>query len=121
MKFGIFDHLDRRDAPIHELYRDRLSYAEACDKAGFYGYHIAEHHQTPLNMVPVPSVYLGAVARETKRIRLGALTYLLPLYSPLCLIEELAILDHQQIIWVKPTPVFGRVYWHFRHEPAMMG
>lgn len=33
----------------------------------------------------------------------------------------LGILDHQQIIWVKPTPVFGRVYWHFRHEPCVMG
>lgn len=35
--------------------------------------------------------------------------------------ERLGILDHQQVIWVKPTPVFGRVYWHFRHEPCMMG
>lgn len=35
--------------------------------------------------------------------------------------EELGILDHQQIVWVKPSPVFGRVYWHFQHEPCMMG
>ena len=35
--------------------------------------------------------------------------------------RELGILDHQQIIWVKPTPVFGRVFWHFRHEPCLMG
>jgi DNA modification methylase len=35
--------------------------------------------------------------------------------------EDLGILDHQQIIWVKPSPVFGRVFWHFRHEPCMMG
>ena len=35
--------------------------------------------------------------------------------------ELLGILDHQQIVWVKPTSVFGRVYWHFRHEPCMMG
>jgi DNA modification methylase len=35
--------------------------------------------------------------------------------------ESLGIIDHQQIIWVKPTAVFGRVYWHFRHEPCMMG
>ena len=34
---------------------------------------------------------------------------------------DLNILDHQQVIWVKPTPVFGRVYWHFQHEPCMMG
>lgn len=35
--------------------------------------------------------------------------------------EELEILDHQQVIWVKPTAVYGRVFWHFRHEPCMMG
>jgi len=35
--------------------------------------------------------------------------------------EDLGILDHQQVIWVKPTAVFGRVFWHFRHEPCMMG
>jgi DNA modification methylase len=35
--------------------------------------------------------------------------------------DELGILNHQQVIWVKPTPVFGRVFWHFRHEPCMMG
>ena len=35
--------------------------------------------------------------------------------------EDLGILDHQQIIWVKPTTVFGRVFWPFQHEPCMMG
>ena len=35
--------------------------------------------------------------------------------------RELGILDHQQIVWVKPASVFGRVYWHFRHEPCVMG
>jgi len=35
--------------------------------------------------------------------------------------EELGIIDHQQIVWVKPTAVFSRVYWHFRHEPCSMG
>lgn len=35
--------------------------------------------------------------------------------------EDLGILDHQSVVWVKPTPVFGRVFWHFRHEPCMMG
>ena len=35
--------------------------------------------------------------------------------------EDLGILDHQQIVWVKPTSVFGRVFYHFRHEPCMVG
>ena len=67
---------------------------QAADDAGFYCLHVAEHHCTPLNMVPIPGVYLGAVARLTKRIRFGPLVYLLPLYSPLRLIEEISMLDH---------------------------
>lgn len=35
--------------------------------------------------------------------------------------EELGIHDHQQVVWVKPTAVFGRTFYHFRHEPCMMG
>ena len=76
------------------LFDERLRFAEAADAAGFYCLHVAEHHATPLNMVPVPGVYLGAVARATKRMRLGPLVYLLPLYSPLRMIEEICMLDH---------------------------
>jgi alkanesulfonate monooxygenase SsuD/methylene tetrahydromethanopterin reductase-like flavin-dependent oxidoreductase (luciferase family) len=94
MKFAVFDHVDRSDDPLAKQFDERLTYVAAADEAGFYAYHVAEHHATPLNMVPVPGVYLGAVARATKRIRLGPLVYLLPLYSPLRLIEEIAMLDH---------------------------
>jgi DNA modification methylase len=34
---------------------------------------------------------------------------------------ELGILNHQQIIWKKPAPLFGSVFWHFQHEPCLMG
>lgn len=94
MQFGLFDHVDRNDLTLTQLFDERIEYVTLADKLGFSSYHVAEHHATPLNMVPVPSVYLGALAHATKNIRLGALTYLLPLYSPLCLIEELSMLDH---------------------------
>ncbi len=94
MKFGLWDHVDRNERPLSQQLDERLAYLAAGDEAGFYCFHVAEHHATPLNMVPVPGVYLGAVARLTKRMRLGPLCYLLPLYSPLRLIEEIAILDH---------------------------
>jgi alkanesulfonate monooxygenase SsuD/methylene tetrahydromethanopterin reductase-like flavin-dependent oxidoreductase (luciferase family) len=44
-------------------------------------------------MAPSPSVYLSAVAQRTKRLRFGPLVYLLPLYHPLRLIEEICMLD----------------------------
>src|SRR5258707_15742194 len=44
-------------------------------------------------MAPSPALFLTAAARRTRRIRLGPLVYLLPLYDPLRLIEEVAMLD----------------------------
>jgi alkanesulfonate monooxygenase SsuD/methylene tetrahydromethanopterin reductase-like flavin-dependent oxidoreductase (luciferase family) len=94
MKVGIFDHVERADRPLATQFDERLALAAAADEAGVYCLHVAEHHCTPLNMVPVPGIYLGAVARATRRIHLGPLVYLLPLYSPLRLIEEICMLDH---------------------------
>ena len=93
MKVGLFDHVEQADRSLATLYDERLTFAAAADEAGIYCLHVAEHHCTPLNMVPVPGVYLAAVARATTRMRLGPLVYLLPLYSPLRLIEEICMLD----------------------------
>jgi len=94
MKFGIFDYIDARGETLQQTYEDRLALLQAAEAAGFYGYHLTEHHATPLSMTPSPSVFLAAAARETRRIRLGTLLYLLPLYHPLRLLEELCMLDH---------------------------
>jgi len=93
MQFGIFDHLDRNDLPLHEYYEARLKLIEIYEQAGFYSYHVAEHHSTPLGMAPSPSVFLAAVAQRTKRLRFGPLVYALPLYHPIRLIEEICMLD----------------------------
>ncbi|MBI3824966.1 MAG: LLM class flavin-dependent oxidoreductase [Candidatus Rokubacteria bacterium] len=91
--FGIFDSLERTDAPLGTLYENRLRLAEQADAAGFRTYHVAEHHATRLGMAPSPGVYLGAVAQRTRRLRFGPLVYVLPLYNPLRLIEEICMLD----------------------------
>ena len=92
MKFGVFDHLDRGDLPLKDYYEARLKLIEAYDQAGFYAYHVAEHHSTPLGMAPSPSVFLAAVAQRTRRLRFGPLVYALPLYHPIRLIEEICML-----------------------------
>jgi alkanesulfonate monooxygenase SsuD/methylene tetrahydromethanopterin reductase-like flavin-dependent oxidoreductase (luciferase family) len=94
MKFGIFDYIDRRNEPLAKTFEGRFELLQAAEAAGFYGYHITEHHATPLSGTPSPSVFLGAAAQRTRRIRLGALLFLLPLYHPLRLLEELCMLDH---------------------------
>jgi alkanesulfonate monooxygenase SsuD/methylene tetrahydromethanopterin reductase-like flavin-dependent oxidoreductase (luciferase family) len=94
MEVGVFDHLDRGDLPLKDFYEARLKVIETYDQAGFYAYHVAEHHSTPLGMAPSPSVFLAAVAQRTRRLRFGPLVYALPLHHPLRLIEEICMLDH---------------------------
>ena len=93
ISIGLFDWIDRGKKPLHALYESRLKLLEAADSAGFAGYHLAEHHFTPLGMAPSPALFLSAAAQRTKQIRLGPLGYLLPLYNPLRLIEEVCMLD----------------------------
>jgi len=54
MEIGVFDHLDRSDLPLPEYYEARLQLIAAYERAGFYAYHLAEHHSTPLGMAPSP-------------------------------------------------------------------
>lgn len=94
MDFGIFDHVERKSGvPIAETFRERRTLAKIADEVGCYCYHVSEHHGTPLSMAPSPNLLLTALAMETKRIRIGPLGALLPLYEPLRLVEEVCMLD----------------------------
>ncbi len=93
MRFGVFDHLDDSSRPLAQHFEERLRLAEAYDRAGFYGYHLAEHHNTPLGYAPSPGIFLAAVAQRTTRLKFGPMVYLLPLYHPLRLIDEVCMLD----------------------------
>jgi alkanesulfonate monooxygenase SsuD/methylene tetrahydromethanopterin reductase-like flavin-dependent oxidoreductase (luciferase family) len=93
MQFGVFDHLDRNDVPLHDFYEERLKLVEAYDHGGFYSYHTAEHHATPLGLAASPSVFLAAVAQRTRSLRFGPLVYTLPLHHPLRVVEEICMLD----------------------------
>src|SRR5258708_36894933 len=95
VEFGVFDWIDRRqEGALGQVHEDRLRLLQEADAAGFFCYHLAGHHATPLGMAPSPSVFLAAAAQRTRRIRLGPLVFLLPLYSPLRLLGEICMLDH---------------------------
>ena len=95
MKFGIFDHVEqRRDVPLDQQYHERLDLLMQADCGGIYGYHVAEHHHSPLSMVPCHAPYFTAIAAKTEHIRFGPLVYVLPLYHPVRLIEEICMVDN---------------------------
>lgn len=94
INWGIFDWVEWDENSPSQIFEDRLKLLEYADQQDFYAYHVAEHHTTPLSVAPSPGMYLSAVAQRTSRIRLGPLVYLLPLYNPLRLIQEVCMLDH---------------------------
>jgi alkanesulfonate monooxygenase SsuD/methylene tetrahydromethanopterin reductase-like flavin-dependent oxidoreductase (luciferase family) len=93
MKFGVFDHMDRAGGDLGRQFDERLRLIELYERAGFHGYHLAEHHATPLGMAASPSLFLSAVAQRTRRLRFGPMVYALPLYHPLRILEEICMLD----------------------------
>lgn len=94
LTFGIFDHLDSNGSPLGGYFEDRLRLVELADRLGFAGYHLAEHHSTPLGNAGSPAIFLAAAIARTKKIKLGALVHVLPLYHPLRLYEDICMLDH---------------------------
>jgi alkanesulfonate monooxygenase SsuD/methylene tetrahydromethanopterin reductase-like flavin-dependent oxidoreductase (luciferase family) len=94
LDFAIFDHLDTNGAPLGRFLDERLRLIEVMEQAGFGAYHLAEHHSSPLGMASSPSVFLSAAIQRTSKIKLGPLVYVLPLYHPLRVYEEVCMLDH---------------------------
>ena len=96
LQFGIFDHIESVPGlSLHQMYRERLLQLEQYDAAGFYAYHLAEHHTPAVHsLAPSQNVFLAAASQRTQRLRLAPCVYVLPLHHPLRLIEEVCMLDH---------------------------
>src|SRR5438445_13877725 len=93
LTFGIFDWLDDARRGLAEAWEERLRMLEYADRAGFFAYHLAEHHGTPLSTAPSPNLFFTLLAKRTTRLRFGPMVYLLPMYHPVRLIEEICLLD----------------------------
>src|SRR5262245_11331525 len=65
---------------------------ERAEALGFDSIWLGEHHNHPL-LYPTPLIGLAAIASRTRRLRLGTGVLLLPLYHPLAVAEEGAMVD----------------------------
>jgi probable F420-dependent oxidoreductase len=73
-------------------FEETLRECECAEAAGFDSIWLGEHHNNPV-LYPAPLIGLAAVASRTKRIHLGTGVLLLPLYHPLMVAEEGAMVD----------------------------
>ncbi|HXV81418.1 MAG TPA: LLM class flavin-dependent oxidoreductase [Candidatus Binatia bacterium] len=73
-------------------FEETLSECESAEAAGFDSVWLGEHHNNRV-LYPAPLIALSAVASRTRSIRLGTGVLLLPLYHPVMVAEEGAMLD----------------------------
>src|SRR5688500_5207445 len=81
-------------AVMADVYEDHIRLATRVEELGWHSYFVIEHQNSPVGRITAPSVYLTAVARETSRLRIGAMMWQLPFYHPIRLAQEVAMLDH---------------------------
>jgi alkanesulfonate monooxygenase SsuD/methylene tetrahydromethanopterin reductase-like flavin-dependent oxidoreductase (luciferase family) len=79
--------------PAVDLYRAAVEQCAWADRVGFDSVSLLEHHASVDGYLPSPIVLGGAVAGVTERMMIRMNVVLLPLYHPIRLAEDLAVLD----------------------------
>jgi alkanesulfonate monooxygenase SsuD/methylene tetrahydromethanopterin reductase-like flavin-dependent oxidoreductase (luciferase family) len=96
MKFAHFSHVWNKPgmnaaARYEQLWRELA----ACDELGFdFGFCVEHHFNPNESWMPSPSIYSAAAAMRTRRLRIGTMGYIAPLYDPLRIVEDVAVLDN---------------------------
>jgi alkanesulfonate monooxygenase SsuD/methylene tetrahydromethanopterin reductase-like flavin-dependent oxidoreductase (luciferase family) len=94
MRFGTFSYNQRRPwASEKQAFDELLEQIELTEKLNFNEAWFAEHHHSDYGMLASPNLMIAALARRTERLRFGNLVSVLPLYDPMRLAEECAMLD----------------------------
>ena len=95
MKFSLFLHMERYDEGIshRRLYEELLALCDLAEAGDLHKVWIGEHHGMEYTISPNPTALLAAVAERTRKIRLGAGTFIAPFWHPIRLAGEAAMLD----------------------------
>ncbi len=77
-----------------DVYAATLEQTELADRLGFDHVWFTEHHFLEDGYLPAFQPLAGAIAARTNNVRISTDIALLPLYHPIRLAEEMAVLDH---------------------------
>ncbi len=97
MKFGLlftFQLPPGSGIPWHQPYQDMIDCLPRAEDLGYESMYLATHHVKTDGLCPGPMPALGAAAAVTKTMRIGTAVLLVPLYAPLKLAEDVAVLDN---------------------------
>ena len=94
MRFGTFSYNQSRPwVPEKQAFEELLEQVLLTERLGFDDAWLAEHHHSDYGMLASPNLIIAALAPRTKRLRMGNLVNVLPLYDPMRLAEECGMLD----------------------------
>lgn len=95
MKFGHFSHVwGKPDMTGAQRYEQLWREIRLCVELGFdYGFSVEHHFRPDESWMPSPNAYVIAAGMQTRRIRLGAMGYVVPLHHPVRLAEEIIVAD----------------------------
>jgi alkanesulfonate monooxygenase SsuD/methylene tetrahydromethanopterin reductase-like flavin-dependent oxidoreductase (luciferase family) len=72
---------------------EMVAEAQAAESCGWDGCFITEHHQQEDGYLPNPLLMAGLIGMKTQRIKVGTCVLLLPLYNPVRVAEDCAVVD----------------------------
>ncbi|MGO9928465.1 MAG: LLM class flavin-dependent oxidoreductase [Mycobacterium sp.] len=75
-------------------YLAALDMAEFVDKHGFTAVSGEEHHLAATSWLPSPLILAAAIAGRTRNVRISINALIVPLYDPVRLAEDIAVLDN---------------------------
>jgi alkanesulfonate monooxygenase SsuD/methylene tetrahydromethanopterin reductase-like flavin-dependent oxidoreductase (luciferase family) len=95
MKFAHFSHVWAKPGMSpHQRYEELWRELELCDTLGFDFSFCVEHHFRPdESWMSSLSLYAVGAGARTRKMRIGPMGYVVPLYHPLRLAEEIALVD----------------------------
>lgn len=96
MQFGVLQFFSwpNRAVPLETVYARALERIDVMERSGgFEAVWLAEHHFNTYSVCPSVHLMGMLVAARTKQLRIGTAVSLAPMYHPLRLAEEVALLD----------------------------
>lgn len=95
MKVGVYLNTQARPdgTSLAETYAHLFETVELIEALGFDAAFLPEHHQQPDGYLPSPFVMAGAILARTERLEVFTGIHLLPLWDPMRVAEDVAVLD----------------------------
>ena len=97
LRFGVMYDCRRHpeaDIPMADVYGQTIEQAVLADQLGFDHVWFTEHHFLDDGYLPSFQPMAGAIAARTSQVRISTDIALAPLYHPVRLAEDLAVLDN---------------------------